>query len=152
MRCTSRWYPPGVTKGQWKTASTPASYAMVGRRRIYALLICVLTFSLAMVICGAQTMLKENKENEKKADGSATGSAAMETSSSKGHGGNIKEQPGSPDETPPTDELVEKNCKPGFDKQAKFFFHYCCKKETNLATMDDMLDSISLAERIFESS
>lgn len=49
-------------------------------------------------------------------------------------------------------ELVEKNCKPGFDKQAKFFFHYCCKKETNLATMDDMLDSISLAERIFESS
>ena len=51
-------------------------------------------------------MLKENKENEKKAAGSATGSAAMETSSSKGHGGNIKEQPGSPDETPPTDELV----------------------------------------------
>ena len=59
-----------------------------------------------MVICGAQTMLKENKENEKKTAGSATGSAAMETSSSKGHGGNIKEQPGSPDETPPTDELV----------------------------------------------
>ena len=27
-------------KGQWKTTSTLASYAMVGRRRIYALLVC----------------------------------------------------------------------------------------------------------------
>ena len=59
-----------------------------------------------MVICGAQTMLKENKENEKKTAGSATGSAAMETSSSKDHGGNTQEQPGSPGESPPTDELV----------------------------------------------
>ena len=47
-------------------------------------------------------------------------------------------------------ELILNEGKPGFDKQAKAFFHFCKDKKTNLATIDDMLDSISLAERIFE--
>ena len=47
-------------------------------------------------------------------------------------------------------ELIKNSSKPGFDKQAQAFFDFCNKKKTNLATIDDMLDSISLAERIFE--
>ncbi len=43
-----------------------------------------------------------------------------------------------------------KNNKPGFDKQAKAFFDFCNKKKTNLATIEDTLESILLAERIFE--
>ena len=49
-----------------------------------------------------------------------------------------------------TFELMPKDCKPGFDKQAQAFFNFCNKKKTNLATIDDMLDSISLAEIVFE--
>jgi len=49
-----------------------------------------------------------------------------------------------------TVELMPKDCKPGFDKQAQAFFNFCNKKKTNLATINDMLDSISLAERVFE--
>jgi|TARA_B100001093_G_scaffold323109_1_gene308296 predicted dehydrogenase len=47
-------------------------------------------------------------------------------------------------------ESMPKNFKPGFDSQARAFFNFCNKKKTNLASINDMLDSISLAERIFE--
>ena len=46
-------------------------------------------------------------------------------------------------------ELVTKNSKPGFDRQAQAFFDFCNKKKTNLANVDDLLDSINLAEKIF---
>ena len=48
-------------------------------------------------------------------------------------------------------EFVKKNSKPGFNQQAKEFYKFCKKKQTNLATITDMIDSIRLAERIFES-
>ena len=47
-------------------------------------------------------------------------------------------------------ELNINEGKPGFDKQARAFYDFCNKKKTNLATIEDTLDSILLAERIFE--
>lgn len=46
-------------------------------------------------------------------------------------------------------ESATKNNKPGFDRQAQAFFDFCNKKKTNLANVDDLLDSINLAEKIF---
>ena len=48
-------------------------------------------------------------------------------------------------------EPVSKESKPGFDKQAKAFFDFCCNKPTNLADIDDMLNSILMAEQILKS-
>lgn len=58
------------------------------------------------MICRAQTMLKENKENGMKPADTVADSAAVEPSNSKDHGSNVQEQHGSPNESPPGDDLV----------------------------------------------
>ena len=49
------------------------------------------------------------------------------------------------------EELINLNSKPGFDKQAKAFFSFCNKKKTNLANLDDLFQSLMLAEKIFKN-
>ena len=47
-------------------------------------------------------------------------------------------------------EPILKNHKPGFINQAKSFYNFCNKKKTNLASIKDLVTSISLVEKIFK--
>lgn len=47
-------------------------------------------------------------------------------------------------------ETVSLNSKPGFIKQANSFYDFCKNKKSNLANLEDLIDAIHLAEKIFK--